>query len=311
MHYGDGIALGEPPLRHLSWLVLLAACVDAPAEGPARTTAHRAAAGYWPGNSASAVRGALAAGFEAIEVDLVMTRDGVPVLNHDPVLDPAECTTAKGKDLDGPVRIDEVRWSALQSDFLCGGTPHVDHPRAEAVAEPLMSLDELLEALRDADPNVGLHLDVKQDDNWTPSAEDFAEQVLRRWWQADLPQPMWVSAGNAATLQAFEDRATERGQDLHTVRIFPLGAYGDSDVGVALAAEWASLSGAIRYVDLIEASGSDGIYVHWEVARRSELLRARRAGYETGLWTVNEADARLALDHWPVDTWITDYPAGL
>ena len=293
-------------------LLVFAACSANPSGSEAPlTTAHRAAAGYWPANSRAAVSGSIAAGFEAIEVDVLLTKDGVPVLAHDPVLDPEECTTARGKELEEPVRIDSVRWNALQEDFLCGGTPDPDHPRAEVVAESLMSLDELFLALQDADPNLGLQLDIKQEPDWTPSPEDFAQEVLKRWWQADLPQQMWISAGRAETLQAFEDRAAERGEDLHTVRIHPLGGYGDSDVGVALGAEWDSLLGQGNYLDLIAESGSDGIYVNWEVARRGELLRVSRQGYETGLWTVNDPDVRRELGSWPVDTWITDYPAGL
>ena len=102
-------------------LLVFAACSANPSGSEAPlTTAHRAAAGYWPANSRAAVSGSIAAGFEAIEVDVLLTKDGVPVLAHDPVLDPEECTTARGKELEEPVRIDSVRWMPFRRTSCVG-----------------------------------------------------------------------------------------------------------------------------------------------------------------------------------------------
>ena len=49
--------------------------------------AHRGASAYYPENTMAAFRGALQMGAEMIELDLMLSRDGVPVVFHDAELD--------------------------------------------------------------------------------------------------------------------------------------------------------------------------------------------------------------------------------
>lgn len=49
--------------------------------------AHRGFPGLFPENTLVAVRGALDRGADAVEVDVRLTRDGIPVLMHDPTVD--------------------------------------------------------------------------------------------------------------------------------------------------------------------------------------------------------------------------------
>ena len=57
--------------------------------------AHRGASGLYPENTLLAMRKALALGADMIEFDLRLTRDGVPVLQHDAVID--RNSTGKGE----------------------------------------------------------------------------------------------------------------------------------------------------------------------------------------------------------------------
>lgn len=52
-----------------------------------RIVAHRGGALHWPENSLTAVRGALEAGVDAIEIDVHLTSDDHVVVIHDPTLD--------------------------------------------------------------------------------------------------------------------------------------------------------------------------------------------------------------------------------
>ncbi len=52
-----------------------------------RIVAHRGGAALWPENSLEAIQGALALGVDGIEVDIQLTKDGVPVILHDETLD--------------------------------------------------------------------------------------------------------------------------------------------------------------------------------------------------------------------------------
>src|SRR5574341_626902 len=54
---------------------------------PPIITSHAACKGHAPENTLVGVRAALALGADAIEIDLHLTRDGVPVLIHDATVD--------------------------------------------------------------------------------------------------------------------------------------------------------------------------------------------------------------------------------
>ncbi len=271
--------------------------------------AHRGAAGYWPQNSASAVRGSVAADFDGLEVDLVLTRDGEAVLSHDPWLSPDHCTDAEGNFLEERVRIDRVDLRELQRNYLCGGIPDDEHPNAEVVAEPVLSFDELIEAVADASAGLRLHLDVKVEKGWTKPADAYLEPILDRWWAADRPQTITVSANTPEVLVAFEAHARAQDRDLHTVLIYPFAPSDKADLAVGLGAEGDSLLGKVDYIDRIEEAHADGIAVQFEVAERGQLQAARDAGYETALWTLNDGPLLQAYARWPIDVPSRDRPA--
>ena len=55
---------------------------------------HRGARARRPENTIPAFRYALAEGVDALEMDMAVTKDGVIVISHDPVLQPPVCTAA-------------------------------------------------------------------------------------------------------------------------------------------------------------------------------------------------------------------------
>ena len=57
-------------------------------EAPVEIHGHRGARGLWPENTLPAFERALALGVDAVELDVGLTRDGVPVVHHDRRLDP-------------------------------------------------------------------------------------------------------------------------------------------------------------------------------------------------------------------------------
>ncbi len=110
-------------------LLLATGCglVDAP--GEPRVVAHRAGSGNYPENSRSAVAAALHEGYAAIEVDIVLTKDRIPVLSHDAWLKPELCTFTKGSDElearglpeDSRLLIKDFTLAELWRDYRCGG----------------------------------------------------------------------------------------------------------------------------------------------------------------------------------------------
>ncbi len=100
--------------------------LEALSRKPFAVVGHRCAAGEALENTLSALRRALEAGVDIVEVDVQVTRDGVPVLSHDESL-----ARIAGVD----VNVRESTWDELSRVALPGG-------------ERLARLDEFLEAIR-------------------------------------------------------------------------------------------------------------------------------------------------------------------
>ena len=275
---------------------------------PPLVEAHRGAAGYWPQNSAMAMAGTIDAGFDGVEFDLVLTSDGVPVLAHDPWVDAERCTTTSGEPVDGEVLIRDLTWEELEMGWLCGGLRDPDFPQAQTRAEPVMSLDSLLVALAAGDPDLWVHIDLKWESGLTPPPEVFAEEVLRRWFEADLPNPYYVSANAEEVLLAVEAYGRSANRDVTTSLVWPRFSAGSSTTAVALRAERDIMLGLTDYVSLAEGAGADGLAVYFEAAELRQVRMAKAEGLQIQLWTVNDRDALAYYAGWPVDALITDYP---
>ncbi len=80
---------------------------------------HRGARGLRPENTLPAFEAALEHRMTTLELDTVLTADGVPVLSHDPALSPAKCRHADGSPLPAPVPIATLTVAKLQAGFIC------------------------------------------------------------------------------------------------------------------------------------------------------------------------------------------------
>lgn len=123
--------LFDPASRH----VMVAAHRACWAEGP-------------PENSLAAIEACVPIGADIVEIDVALTRDGVPILLHDPTLD----RTTDGTGLAGDRTLAEIR--ALRLRAGAGG------PDAPLTGHRIPTLEE---ALRLADGRLLINLDVKGD----------------------------------------------------------------------------------------------------------------------------------------------------
>ncbi|MHA7628027.1 glycerophosphodiester phosphodiesterase family protein [Corallococcus sp. M7] len=80
---------------------------------------HRGARNLRPENTLPAFEAALDHRMTTLELDTVLTADGVPVLSHDPDLSPAKCRHADGSPLPAPVPIATLTVEELQATFVC------------------------------------------------------------------------------------------------------------------------------------------------------------------------------------------------
>jgi glycerophosphoryl diester phosphodiesterase len=116
-----------------------------PYETPSWTQviAHRGNSGPFPENTLVAVESAISLGVDMVEVDIRLTKDGVPILMHHDRID----GTTSGAGLVADITWDELR--TLDAGSWRG---------AQFANEPVRALDEILEVTRG---RVALNLDLK------------------------------------------------------------------------------------------------------------------------------------------------------
>lgn len=293
--------------RFLAPSLLLAAC--GPGAHPL-VEAHRTGAGYWPENSRLGLSQAMLEGFDGIEVDLVLTRDLVPVLHHDPAVSVEHCTRTDGSPVDEGTLIRDLDLEVLLRDYRCGGLAVDGFDQALIAEAPIATFDEMLELLRDVGPaDQVVHLDIKQEPGMTLPASTYAEAILGRWYASEVPQPMHVSSNLPDVLQAFREAGAQRQRSVETTLIWPRFPVGAEVSGVALEREAAILKGQEDYVALAREAGVDHLALNWELASKHLAVAAHREGIGIMLWTPNDpAVMRRLARHWPVDVLITDFP---
>jgi glycerophosphoryl diester phosphodiesterase len=283
-------------------VALLATACGGASEPRPVVVAHRGAAGSWPENSRTAIRESIARGFPGIEFDVTLTRDEVPVLAHDPWLSETLCTTADGTPLTGRVSIQELTLRELQEGYRCGGVPNPDAPDAEVVADTVMTLDEVLDALVTA-PEMLVHVDLKCEPGRTPSAEAFAEQIMGRWQARGLPNPMYVDSGLPAVLEAFRARGP-----VTTSLSWPWFPAGESATSIVLKHELLTRLGLENMVDAALQADADGVVIPYQMADQRLVKLAHHEGLKVQVFSPNTRDLLEYYCEWPVDVLITDFP---
>lgn len=238
--------------------------------------AHRGGAALAPENTIAAFDNGLAHGADGLELDVRMSRDGVPVVHHDAMLE----RTTDGR---GPV-------SALTAEELArldAGHKFADAQGAFPFRGQGIGVPRLEDVVRRY-PDARLIIEMKDD------SEELAEAVVHIVRDA--------GAVERAVLASFHDRPVFEAR-----RLCPEARTGASqpEVRAALYASWCGMSPrkpAYAGFQIPEKAGK------LRLVSRRFVRCVSRAGLSVAVWTVNEdADMRRLLD-WGVDALITDRP---
>ncbi|MFH5830890.1 glycerophosphodiester phosphodiesterase [Halalkalibaculum sp. DA384] len=132
--------------------------------------AHRGASAYFPENTMPAFRGAVEMGAEMIEIDVMMSSDGVPVVFHDATL--ADHTNGEGELAD--YSLDELRELDAGSWF-----------GAEFAGEKIPTLEEVLQFARD---RIAVNIEIKTEavtDQERGGVEEKSLELVRKYGMED------------------------------------------------------------------------------------------------------------------------------
>ena len=295
--------------------LLVLACVVVLA-GCAQTfdlQSHRGGRGLMPENTLAAFRHALEMGVTTLELDIAITADGIPVISHEPALNPVLTRDAQGRWIKEPGPLIKSLTLVQVQSFDVGradpGTAYGRQFQQQQASDgeripTLASLFKLVKDLGASDVRFDIETKIfpnKPGDTLGPEA--FVNTLL----------PVIRDAGMAkrVMLQSFDWRTLQLVQKLEpgmeTVYLTVQTPNGDN----LRDGSWTAgllLKDHASVAHMVKASGG----TTWAPLHNNLDAAAVKAAQQLGLkvipWTVNEAADLDRLISWGVDGIISDYP---
>lgn len=278
---------------------------------------HRGARGVYPENTLAGFQYALDVGLNAIEVDVLASRDGIAVLTHNRRLwrDTTRDMRGDWLDRDGPL-VRNLSFHGLQ-DYDVGG---IRPGSAYAAQFPdqtslpglrIPSLADLCDLIAPR-PDFWLNIEIKSfapDPFATASPEELTDITLRPLRDFGLEDRTVVQSFDWRVLRAFQAAAPQvvrsyltqirHGMEPVGANIYPNSPWLD---GYALSSAVGALPEAVA--DL----GGQVWCPYFRDVTEQEMTRARDLGLLVNVWTVNEVADLTRMVDLGVDGIITDYP---
>lgn len=211
--------------------------------------AHRGASAYHPENTMSAFRAAYEMGAEMIELDVTLSKDGIPVVIHDETLD----RTTNGAGTVSDFSLDELKKLDTGSWFS-----------EEHSGEPFPTLEEVLEFAKD---RISLNIEIKTEavtDNARGGIEEKALELVKKY---EMEQHVLFSS--------FDYRVTKHLKEL--------------DVNIPSALLYEKQQSAKRSpAQLIKDYNADAFNCSYRQFSKSWAKDASDAGFPVFVYTVNE-----------------------
>jgi glycerophosphoryl diester phosphodiesterase len=270
--------------------------IDAPwLERRVLAYAHQGGAWEGPSSTLFTMRKAVAAGVQAIELDVHGTRDGQVVVCHDPTVD----RTTNGTGAIADLTLAEVK--ALDSAFwfipgadVTPGRPASEYPyRGRATTDPEFTIATLEEVLQ-AFPRVILNLDIKQSAPAVAPYERAVADLLAKHGRSD---DVIVTSFDDAITKTFSSFAPE----------VPTSAGTETTAAFWRAVTHDEKPPEMRAVAFQVPERYEAIVI---VDRRF-VDAAHRLGAAVHVWTVNDTESMERLLDLGVDGIMTDVPTEL
>lgn len=242
-----------------------------------------------PENTIPAFLHALSAGVQTLEMDVVITADGLVVVSHEPYFNSDIC-------IDIPDSLNNIyKLSyARVSEIDCGSkqNPRFPNQKNEGAVKPL--LEEVIEASEAKSRELGRELpfyniEIKSRPEWDsiyhPEVGEYADRVIKVIEASEI--------GERYTIQSFDLRALKY---LHEF-------YPNTKL-VLLTEEEIPLEKLLKELGFVPEVYSP----YYELLNSEIITQAHEKGMKVIPWTVNDTASIKALIELGVDGIITDYP---
>ncbi len=231
--------------------------------------AHRGASGHAPENTLVAVRRAMDMRAEMVEVDILLSKDGIPVLLHDPSLD----RTTDGTGVVSNFTLEELK--ALDAGTWFG---------EQFAGEQIPTVDELLAMCKG---KMALNLEIKTQAVSDMQEGGVVEKVVELVRKHGMERNVIFSS--------FDPRA-----------IVQLKAIAP-DIAGAILYDNRHYEGA-HPVDIVSSLGADAFNCHWRQVSSGLVDSLHRVNVPINVYTVNSDTLMHRMLDLGVDGIFTDYP---
>lgn len=258
---------------------------------------HRGCRGWMPENSIPAMLVALDSGATTLEMDVVVSADGVALLSHEPWLSAEICLTPDGKPI---AEGSEREWNLYQMDYRlirqcdCGLKPHPRFPGQAKVLAHKPALKEVLEAVAEhvelrSLPMPDLNIEIKStpegDGEYHPEPEPYVQTVFEVVQEAGLVEKLII--------QSFDERALRAANQLKPKPRLSLLVEGNPDFSAKVE--------GLGFVPEVYSPS-------FELVNRELVQFCKDRKMKLIPWTVNDPKEAQRLKALGVDGLITDYP---
>jgi glycerophosphoryl diester phosphodiesterase len=279
---------------------------------------HRGARGLAPENTLNAFAKALEIGVTTLETDLAVTRDGVLVLSHDPLLNPDIVRGADGKWLAAPgPAINTLTLEELKLLDIGRLKPASKYARQfpdqkPADGERFPTLAELFELVEQSGKPVRFNIETKLSPDrpsGSPDPDAFAAMVVEAVREAGLARRATIQSFDWRTLQAAKKLAPE----IETVCLTYVETLKDKvEGGERRPSPWLAGLDPVDYGGsvprLVAAAGCGTWSPNFRDLAADTVAQALALGLKVVPWTINAREDMARIIDMKVDGLITDYP---
>ena len=279
---------------------------------------HRGARGLAPENTLAAFARAIELGVTTIETDLALTRDGVLVIAHDPVLNPDLTRGPDGQWLTAPgPPIRSLTLAQLRPYDIGRLNPASKYAsqwpeQVPADGARIPTLAELFDLVRASGKPVRFNLETKlrpDRPDETADAETFAAALVAAVRQAGLTDRVTIQSFDWRTLIVAKRLAPDIATACLTIETANTNTVQASG---GTASAWTAgfdLAAYGRSVPRMARAAGCAIWSpFWRNVTPALVADAHAAGLSVLPWTVNTPADMSALIAMQVDGLITDYP---
>ena len=288
---------------------------------------HRGARGLYPENTIEGFRRTIELGISTLELDLVMTKDHIPIVYHDFYINQNLCLDENGNTIGNNENILLYDYNLREiKQYDCGSlNPDIERfpepPRINIPSEKIPALYEVFDLLSEyPQKNIWLNIEIKfnPENQLTAPINIFVNEVIKVIKSYNSTDNVNIQSFDweiLETVKSIDSRIMTAGLlDYSTVQSIndftPSPWLNDIHFDNTSGTSLSILNHAKKYIDIFSPNWKLVMPNHPNYLGNS-VSEIQNNGFIVIPWTINRTDIMVNLIEEKVDGIITDYPDSL